>query len=446
MFLATKRFSGLYRKFGEYRRSRGGNVVTLFALTLPVVLGATALGIDSAQIHLQHAKLQDAADAAALGSARELYVAKGDRSVVQAIAENYARVNLGQFADSAHIVATVIDDGGAINVKITDTARFYFASYFNTDVSEISAAATARIAGGGRICVIGLNEKGDGTVKLKEQATITAPTCAIYSNSGAKHGMDVADKSKITAELICSAGGVKGKSASFDPGATQDCPTAVDPLAGRAEISFSGCDHDKFEVAEGAHVIAKPGTYCNGLKVKKKATLVLSEGVYVFDGGEFKVEDDAVLKGEYAGLYFTNDATFSFAKKSTIDMNGPRSGPMAGLLMFEAPTTTKENKYKINSRDARNLTGTIYLPAGKLEIQGEVPNEGATQDPGMPSENAGPTEEYDVGRKSAYTAIVVKTLELHKGPNLVLNTDYDKTDVPVPDGIAPIGRNIWLQD
>lgn len=420
--------------------------MTLFALTLPVVLGAAALGIDSAQIHLQHGKLQDAADAAALGTARELYVAKGDRVVVQAIAENYARVNLGSFADTARIIATVIDNGGAVNVKITDTAHFYFASYFNADVSEISAAATARIAGGGRICVIGLNEKGDGTVKLKEQATITAPTCAIYSNSAAKHGMDVADKSKITAELICSAGGVKGKSASFDPGATQDCPTAVDPLAGRAEISFSGCDHDKFEVAEGAYVIAKPGTYCNGIKVKKKATLILSEGVYVIDGGQFKVEDDAVLKGEYAGLYFANDATFRFSKKSSIDMNGPRSGPMAGLLMFEAPTASKENKYEILSRDARNLTGTIYLPEGKLAIQDEVPNEGKNSDTNNTANNGSPTEEYDVGQKSAYTAIVVKTLELNKGPNLVLNTDYDKTDVPVPDGIAPIGRNIWLQD
>jgi hypothetical protein len=41
-----------------------------------------------------------------------------------------------------------------------------------------------------------------------------------------------------------------------------------------------------------------------------------------------------------------------------------------------------------------------------------------------------------VASKSAYTAIVVNRLELTEGPELVLNSDYSTTDVPVPDGIS----------
>ncbi|MEZ5840815.1 MAG: hypothetical protein R3D02_10460 [Hyphomicrobiales bacterium] len=128
-------------------------------------------------------------------------------------------------------------------------------------------------------------EENKATVRLKSKKTsITAPTCAIYSNSKSKDGLDVQSSSKIISELICSAGGHKGKGTSFKPGPTTDCPTAEDPLAGRAVVSTNGCDFTDYQVDEGDFVIAKPGVYCNGIKVKKKASL-LPEGVYVIKGG-----------------------------------------------------------------------------------------------------------------------------------------------------------------
>ena len=41
-----------------------------------------------------------------------------------------------------------------------------------------------------------------------------------------------------------------------------------------------------------------------------------------------------------------------------------------------------------------------------------------------------------VADQSAYTAIVANSIELNSGPNLILNSDYEATDVPVPSGIA----------
>ena len=40
-----------------------------------------------------------------------------------------------------------------------------------------------------------------------------------------------------------------------------------------------------------------------------------------------------------------------------------------------------------------------------------------------------------VAENSAYTAIIVHKLELNEGPELVMNSDYGATDVPVPAGI-----------
>ena len=63
------------------------------------------------------------------------------------------------------------------------------------------------------------------------------------------------------------------------------------------------------------------------------------------------------------------------------------------------------------------LLGTIYLPQGRFTVDAE----------------------QSVAEESAYTALVVKRLELSAGPRLVLNTDYDETDVPVPVGVGPTG-------
>jgi hypothetical protein len=51
-----------------------------------------------------------------------------------------------------------------------------------------------------------------------------------------------------------------------------------------------------------------------------------------------------------------------------------------------------------------------------------------------------------IADKSAYTVLVVKQLHLYSGPNLILNTDYSATDVPVPMGVGPSGAKIFLSN
>ncbi len=63
------------------------------------------------------------------------------------------------------------------------------------------------------------------------------------------------------------------------------------------------------------------------------------------------------------------------------------------------------------------LLGTIYLPRGKLVIDTKA----------------------KVADLSAYTVIVAKEIDV-KGVNLVVNSDYGGTDVPVPDGVGPNSR------
>jgi len=56
------------------------------------------------------------------------------------------------------------------------------------------------------------------------------------------------------------------------------------------------------------------------------------------------------------------------------------------------------------------LVGTFYLPRGSLTIDATKPL-------------------FD---RSAYTIIIARTLDMFSGPDLILNSDYDDTDIPIP--------------
>ncbi|MFL5126660.1 MAG: hypothetical protein ACJ8C9_18385 [Microvirga sp.] len=107
---------------------------------------------------------------------------------------------------------------------------------------------------------------------------------------------------------------------------------------------------------------------------------------------------------------------------SIINLSAPKTGTMAGLLIYSDPKAILGNKFKIFSDNARRLLGTIYLPRGDLYVDANKP----------------------IADQSAYTVIVARTIELQSGPNLVLNANYGATDVPVPQGVGPTGSNVAL--
>ena len=171
----------------------------------------------------------------------------------------------------------------------------------------------------------------------------------------------------------------------------------------------------KTDLVIGTGVVTlKPGVYCGGITINGDAKVVFCEGDYIIKDGPFRIADNADVTGEHAGFYMTGKTSaIDFSGNATIDLVGPRDGVMAGLLFFDDRNTPGLRLHKINAKHANRLEGTIYLPKGILLI-----------DP-----------EGTVAEKSAYTAIIAMSLVLENGPELVLNADYDATDVPVPEGI-----------
>lgn len=86
---------------------------------------------------------------------------------------------------------------------------------------------------------------------------------------------------------------------------------------------------------------------------------------------------------------------------------------MAGLLFFADRAQPDGTTHTISSINVKSMTGTIYMPNSDLRISS----------PGS------------VANTSAYTAIVTKRLRLDLASNLVMNTNYGATAVPVPNGV-----------
>ena len=113
-------------------------------------------------------------------------------------------------------------------------------------------------------------------------------------------------------------------------------------------------------------------------------------------------------------------STIQLAATSVVSLTAPRVGDMSGMLFFEDRDVLFKFPHIIASNNARNLVGTIYLPGNTLQINSTDP----------------------IADQSDYTVIIARKFEMKDGPELVLNTDYEHSPIPVPDGVGNKARPI----
>lgn len=431
-----------------------GNVALTFAIAAPLLLAVVGGAVDFQVIYQQRTKLQDAADSLATRGAREYLLENSSdaqiEAVVQATAANQYAQTLGAFSLDA------VASGGdrSVAVQLTQAPqKGLFLHHLSAFQQPIAVSATAVARGAANVCVVALEDEGNGAIYAAASAALNAPKCSILSNSTSSQGIRATGIAKLTAGLICSAGGASGGAMNFAPMPVTDCPAYEDPLIKRLEPSVGSCNETSLLLGETGGISAammdsmtvsvssidgataatlpgytrydlSPGVYCGGLHVRSKADVHLAPGVYVFKDGDLVVELGGRLRGEGVGLFFKGaGATFTFEPQSIVHLTAPTSGVMAGMLMMEDRTRTTVDTYSILSSNARTLLGTIYLPNGRLSVRSDKP----------------------IADDSAYTAIVSRFVELAGTAQLVLNTNYDLTDVPVPQGVGNTGGVVNLR-
>jgi Flp pilus assembly protein TadG len=391
------------------------------AIIMSVGMGVAAFLVaavfDYVSVSDQKRSLQSIADHAALASAHELIVSTAGDERVQSVATSFVKAN---YKHEHATTAQLLDGGDAVKVSIVAAARTFFPGPM-ANVKELTVSATAEVSGGGYVCMIGLDAESVATLNMMNSARLTAKDCAVYSNSVSTKSLWLHDRARVSADLICIAGGFQGQEESFllaKP--VEDCAPLKDPLRQRPNPDVGNldhCDYTHMIVPAGKEATFTPGVYCGGINIMG-GEVTLEPGVYTMKNGQLQVGGGGVLKGDNVGFFLVGkSSTILFGRASEISLTAPRTGDMAGLLFFEDRDTEFDTYHRITSRDARRLVGTMYLPKSKLLIDADNP----------------------VADQSDYTVIIAREFELREGPELVLNTDYASSTIPVPEGV---GNNI----
>ena len=418
--------------FKDFSKKRNGSVGIMAGLIFPVVSVASLFALDHLTVTKQQASLQNAVDEAALTAVRGLrFVRKG---TVAEIADEQSQSTLSSIADS--VVRNITEknnvtgelktsatrsDSDTVDVTAKLLVKTPFGSLTGLGGTVIQASAQAQLFGARNICVIALGDDDQIGINIEHSARIKSGNCGIYSNSTSVSSVNAQDSSLIDAPFICAAGGYTGGDSNTSSTVVTDCPQVTDPLASRPlpETPLT-CDHESLVfINDEASVTLEPGHYCGGLIIQDQANVQLNPGTYIISGGQLLVKDDATLFGENVAILMDDaQGSIYFNDDALVNLSAPETGPMAGIVIASRSICDEDNDdchfrtFEIKSAQVSSLLGTIYVPEDRFIINTTMP----------------------ISEEAAFTIILSRYLQGQQSPQLVLNTDYGATDVPVPDG------------
>ncbi len=329
-------------------------MAVIFALSATVLIGLVGGGIDYARLSARRSLIQNALDVGVLAGGNTLKLASATPASVSGVTEQAIREAVISPPDRPLTVqVTVPTDKSSVLASASEDFKLAFGPFIGVRSAHIELQSKANVVGKMRLCMLTLDPTAPGAFNLQKNAQVTATGCSLYSNSTNASSMVGGDASIAKAETICSAGGYTGPRANFAPPPQTSCPAIKDPLKGRTPPTIGPCAQlpIPFASTNPAHtsgqniinksVIFSPGTYCGGLRITSNAIATLMPGIYIIKDGPLIVDGTATLSGTGVAFYFIGDAAgLAFDKNTTISLEAPTTGQMAGFLMSEDPVVT----------------------------------------------------------------------------------------------------------
>jgi hypothetical protein len=367
---------GAWRARGE-RRPSAGQTLVFFAVALPAMMALMALGIDGANVYLQHRVMQSAADLAALGGANVLphnpnaaqYAAARDRARLVASENGYP--------SGVEAVAPYVDEGGTthpyqVEVTINSSVSTFFLPVLGVNTVDVAARAVAGsewTATGGSFpavfaaCTTTSAGCPDKAKAIDWSGSDGQVMGGIHSNCGVHAGGQNNSVEGDTTYSAASGCGFSGGGNTYDPAQTPSDPQPwpVDYTA----ASFT-CDPDKivngklelknYYQSPASAKVLKPGVYCAR---GSSAEIVLDEGGVT--GNVTLVVDRG-----------TEDCSVSSPEGKEITISGSNFNLTAfhssKVLMYT--NVRKPPTIKISGSDG-TWNGLIIAPCGQVEISGQ---------------------------------------------------------------------------
>lgn len=375
----------------KYRKSpERGQALIIIVLAIVALVGVTALAIDGGNALAERRRAQNAADAAALAGALQRVNNNNTSTWVKAVFDSAARngynndgsTNVVQVF-SPPISGVYSGDLEYIQVQITSYTRTYFAGVvgvpqITNKVEAISRTKTPTyqaILGGASIVSLAPVSDCDNKKSfwIRGEATLDISGSGIFVNSN-----------NPTCALIEQGSGsirINGGQILVVGGASIQKPkllTPYPPLTNTPQIPYPppfympkvGCGSKIAEIsADGKSMTS--GNW--GDIFPPPGVEKLGSGVYCL-GSDFIIEGGRQINGN--GVVFKIESgRVQFAGDAQINLSAPKSGDLAGLLIYQPAENTRYLALNGGSKDS-SIRGTILAPGAQIRLKGNDSNYG----------------------------------------------------------------------
>lgn len=363
-------------------KCRNGNVAVLFGLAAPVIAGIAAIAVDYSDASRVRASLAATADAAALAGARAL---DGRSDATGGAAEAQAALYVAQkHPDAAHRIAVSVARG-QVAVDLSVQRRGLFGTLLAKQSMPIAVHAVAVNGTRPAPCMLAVGADEPVGIGMIGSAKISAAKCAVASNSKGVDSIYLQGAAKLNAYQVCATGGT-GKAHTSPP--PENCPETADPYVGKAlrpdtsrserspdgvTSTYTGpCDYtDKsLNVRDRGTTELSPGIYCGGLSIHS-ADARMKPGLYIMQDGPLSLQGNATLQGPEVSILLSGvNAILDMQGSPKLTLSAMSSGPLAGMAIASDTPTSPILTSTLQGSPDLVVTGSIYLPHQRLEMQG----------------------------------------------------------------------------
>jgi len=384
-------------------------VVPLVAVSLVAILSVVAVVIDGGLLMANRRQAQNAADAAALAAAIDLYL-------------NYPK-NKGQDASGtavASALATASDNGvtngqngasvwvnippktgpyrglpGHAEVVLTTQQPRFFSAIFGNGSLPIYARAVSRGKWAPKSAgLIILDPTGSNDLTTTNQANITVVGGDIIVDSNDTKGGTISNTGNITANNIYFSGNpgyYTSGTGQFNANLWSSQVPTPDPLASLPPPPQPADTYTNVNISGlpklGGNVpgfptpgdpngwTLPPGTYSGGIHISDNNpahTYTLQSGIFYFTNGGFNLTANAGVASDPLGvmMYFHDGGGLSLTAGGPVTLTPLQTGPYANITVYEDRSNTAQDSITGQTNGTLTITGTVYLPSAKLTLTG----------------------------------------------------------------------------
>ena len=377
-----------------------------FALALPTMMMATALGVEVSQWMLAASELQAVADIAAQAGAMQYgSTANAQDAAVYAAAVAEANGASGATSRSWNTGTNTLTDN-TITVKIAAgpvvaahtgvyvtlkrSLPISFPMLKQTGANHIqTVTAVAEVwKGAPPACIVALNTTASEAVRADNMGVISATGCAIASNSTASNAVYL-NSGTISGSAVDAVGGLVvtnsgSNTVSPSPG-TAGAAAAANPLAAMTAPTPGACSYNNASFTawqSGPYAFTQSANvFCGNTTIGGNSTTdTFAPGIYYFVNGNITFNNANITLASGVTFVVTstganNPGALSWTNYSnTINISAPTTGPTAGVMFWQtcpsgggsAPANTMAGGSTLA------LSGTFYAPCGALNISNNV--------------------------------------------------------------------------